>query len=366
MQMIKQIVRATLDALLDVQEHKLRPSNLGHCERRNALSILHQVPDEDVERSSNWGQMGKGAMVMGKIIEAALAPYFKKRGFLYQCLVKIVDDLEGHIDFYLPQGENSDYAVVLDLKTTGKSSIPYLPNPAHILQVSLYMYGVMEGEVWEVDDDGKPIRKLETPSDVRGVIYYLVREDPYYMFEGQEHWIAYNPAIAEKGIKAFFKLREKVAAGEIPPIPTNYKPFSFPCYYSNQFGEAICPFWDMCWKEKMESASEEMKELAIDLIKAYSKRKEFDAEYERLRDLFLDLTKDKMQEQVVTPIGFIKKFTVTRTDVNWQGVCDTLVNEGYIDREVLEEIMSQHTVRKTYSKVDVKTRRVDDRLEDEI
>lgn len=343
---LRKILRESLDKILVSGSDatiRVRPSNLGSCPRRIVLSAINGVEeDSDISSEDNWGGSGKGVLVVGKIYEGALKKWFEAIGFLYQCYIVIDEDLYGHCDFYLPP-QDDGVAIVVDLKTTGKNSIPFLPNPSHINQVQLYMHGVLHGEIWKTDDDGNPIEKLPNPQKVCGALLYIIREDPYFVFDKQEYWVSYNSHTAAQLINYARKIKSHIEKGEIPDIPSDYSPFHYPCYYANMFGEVKCPFWDNCWQKKIQSTDSQLRAFADEMIEAYKAYKKAEERYEALKKRFKDMISDYPKYELSTAHGTILKYTETKEIVNYRGVIQDLVGEGLVSEETMRALIERHT-----------------------
>ncbi len=359
---LRKILRDALDDILAEGSDptiRVRPSSLGSCPRRVILSILQGI-DEDAEfsKEDNWGGLGKGVMVVGKIYEQALLPYLRKEGFLYQCYIVVDKELNlyGHSDFYLPpQGEN-DEAIIVDLKTTGKKSIPFLPHKHHINQVMLYMHGALHGEIWETNEKGEPIRQLENPKRISGALLYIIREDPYIVFDTQEFWINYLEDSAKALLDYAAKLNDMVAQGEVPPIPEGNSPYDFPCYYASEFGEIKCPFWDDCWREELKKHSGDITELGLRAIQEYRAYKEAEGRYERTKELIKDTLRDYPTYEIITENGSVIKYTDFRRLVNYKSLIQDLVTEGLVPRQRLEALIEKHTKVQQIEAIKVKPR----------
>lgn len=357
---LRKILREALDAVLDEKSDtsiRVRPSTLGSCPRRVVTAIIRGDPEDlEVGEADNWGGLGRGALAAGKIYELAIQPYFTKYGFLYQCFIVVAPeiDLYGHCDFYLPPESDDDEAIIVDIKTTGKSSIPFLPQTHHKNQIQLYMHGALHGEIWEADEAGNPVRKLPNPKKICGALLYIIREDPYLVFNNQEWWISYNEDLALSLIEYAKELRAYALAGRIPDIPKGFAPFAFPCYYSSEFGEVKCPYWNDCWSSRLAADEDANTQIATELIQAYREYRGAKDRYERKKNLFKDIYKDFPRFEINTPQGSVVKYLETREIVNYRGVLQDLVSEGQIPDSVVRALLEKHTKVNTITTVRVK------------
>lgn len=361
---LRKILRGALDDILSEgsdESVRIRPSILGSCPRKVVLSVMQNIEADDVEdlggEEDNWGGIGKGALVAGKIYERALHPYFLKEGFLYQCYIVIDKDINlyGHSDFYRPPQSENDEAIIVDLKTTSKKSIPFLPQKSHINQIMLYMHGALHGEIWETDANGNPIKQLKNPQKVCGAILYVIREDPYVVFDAQEYWIEYVEETAQSLINYAAKLNEMVAHGEIPPIPKGFRAYDFPCYYASEFGEVKCAFWETCWRDALRKQGD-LSTLGQHAIQEYIAYKESKERYEQIKELIKDALRDYPAYEITTEFGSVVKYTDFRRNVNYKNLIQDLIAEGLVPVQKMDALIEKHTKVQEIAVIRVKPR----------
>lgn len=370
MEILKNIQRG-LYASLKKSRHYLRPSTIGGCMRKNVLMELNPMDDIPIEEIPEGMLVEKGAAVGGVIIEEKVAPILQKMGFKYQVriLIPYVPSGGGTCDFYY-YDPNTEEAIILDLKTTNRSSLRFIPYESHVEQVLVYMDGALNGEIFEtkIDENGQEVigERLPNPKKVRGCIVYLLRENPLFSgYEAQESWVEYDPKKVEEIKEKFARAQEYIEKKEIPPIPKNYSPYQFPCYISSFEGVFPCPFWNFCWAEEVKKSVEEYPEELLRAVRHYHHINEmyhlYKAERERLRAILMDLMEDV--DSVMFEGGTLKKIIEIREETNWVPVVESLLTFiGENNKIPLEErvrIVQHYTQLKrknTHPKVVVKFR----------
>ncbi len=303
--------------------YHIRPSSIGGCPRKNVLLSLHPIQKDGIDELTPDQLAEVGAAVGGVILERFLEPIFKEMGFRYQVRI-ITDYAQGTCDFYY-YNPDDESAIVLDTKTTNRSSLPYLPHQAHLDQLQVYMDGILHGEIYETirTEDGQELlgERLPNPKSVEGCLLYFLRENPLFIgTDAQEYWISYDPDYAQKLRRRFQKLRECVEKGEIPPIPSGYSPFQFPCYISSHEGIFRCPFWEMCWEGVLEksAAPPELLQVAQEYLTVNEMHKFYGKERRRLANTLKSLAIS--QPIISLPSGIIKKVVVERSDVDYKSL----------------------------------------------
>ena len=339
------------------EEVRVRPSTLGNCPRQVYFSVLQKVDPEVIENSvDEWGMGGdvvKGFFVSGKIHEEMIRPKMEAAGFHYQCYIVVTPDedppLWGHCDFY-KYDPDTEECFIVDIKTTSIKSKPYLPKQTHIAQVTLYLHGALHGEVWRCDEQGNPVEKFPQAKVGHGCIFYIIRENPAHLFDGQEYWFDYDEDEAQALLAYKRYLDTAIRTRKEPPIPPSYSPFSFPCMYVSEFSyrSVMCPFWRLCWKDTIErrtrDGDEQLQKLGEELIKLYVAKEKITEEYEAKVALLKSTLSEIPHITIYTPLGEIRKSTYSRRYVKWKEVVNALVEEGLVSSESVEKLIPRAEV----------------------
>lgn len=361
-------------SLLKRDSKVLRPSKIGGCPRAIVLEHISPVEDEIEGDEFDSRVITKlGSALGGVIYERAIAPFLIEEGFLYQVKVKS-GEIEGTCDFYKYDPETEE-GLVVDLKTINRANLPYIPNPGHVDQITVYMDCILNGEIWTtktVNEGDKTVevldKKLPNPKKVRGCLIYLLRENPLHITKEQECWVDYDPLRAELLRSRFQWLKESIEKGEIPPVPKDYTPFSYPCYISTYEGIYTCPYWDECWKETVSSEGDkipdELSQLARKYYESWFNIRLHKKEKDRYAQMLKELTKGIPSILIPFEGGVLRKSVVSYDEIDYHevllGFLD-FVNEYFKPSlpqrkkmvEVLENLKSKHKKVITYTRFDV-------------
>lgn len=345
---LREVMNQSLAKWVRVEKPRVRPSSLGSCLRKSFFFNKQYAPasDEfiDVPLDSPEEVFNTGFLAAGKVYELFVTPVLIEHGFTSQPLVIIDKErgFYGHADFAKVEG---DVGYIIDIKTTSFHSLPFLPHDGHILQVQSYLHGMLHGEVWETDDSGECIRRLPTPKKCFGALFYILRENPAYVTDKQEFWYEYDPNMARRATELFDTMRYYIENDIVPEIPPGYSPFSFPCFLHNEAQNRWCPYWKLCWGDKITDEVDEIqRELAIKMIEKYVEKKRVSKEYEELRKTFIHATQSQPNCQVVTPLGSVAKRYKVGRRVDPNKLMKLLVDEGYLTWEQLNALKSSAQV----------------------
>jgi len=346
---VTKILQKSLRDLVVEDEPRVRPSTLGHCPRQVYFSIIRGIDPEVMDGIDGIieGMQEKaiaiGFFASGRIHEELLKERMAEAGFHYQCYVQITPDLWGHCDFF-KYDEEKEECYIVDIKTTSLKSVSYLPKQSHIVQVMLYLHGAMQGGVWLVDSEGNKVKNFPPARRGHGCIFYIIRENPAYIFDRQECWFEYDREAALSYLNFKKYLDDAIANKVEPPIPRDYSPFSYPCMYVSEFSQknVACPYWKLCWKKivekKMGETEEGLRRLCEELINAYVEKERATARYTKLLEQLKMALEDVPYCSIYTNLGEVKKSTYTKRFVRYKELVGLLVQEGLVPAEEMERL----------------------------
>lgn len=209
---------------------KLRLSALGLCPRATVLSIRTGV-SPDLTAAS-------GVLAAGHLFESLIAEAFDGEQVIPQFEVELAG-VKGHIDFYLPE---RNFLIECKTIAAARCSPEFLPVEHHVVQVHAYLSALYEMT-------GKP--------HVAALVYFP-RENPKLF---QVFTFAYDESWHSELVLRIELLKHAIETGEIPPVPANYSPSSFPCRWFSKIARMAmqCPFYEQCWttEKQAEQTNEE-------------------------------------------------------------------------------------------------------------
>jgi len=197
------------------QQVEVGPSAIGGC-RRQVYHILKQSPKVNTDTESL-------ASILGTFIHSGIAEAIKREdpfgdNFIIEQEVTF-GNLKGHVDLFI-----KDLGMVVDWKTTKKTSLRYFPKLQQRMQVQVYGY-LLAQNGYEV----KNVSLVAIPRD--GI-----------MTEIRAHVEPYDEALALEGLTWLNDLRALVALNGPAPEPTERVNFCASyCDYYDPTGEVGCP-----------------------------------------------------------------------------------------------------------------------------
>lgn len=197
------------------QQVEVGPSAIGGC-RRQVYHILKQSP----KVNSNTESL---ASILGTFIHAGIAEAIKREdpfgdNFIIEQEVTF-GNLKGHVDLFI-----KDLGMVVDWKTTKKTSLRYFPKLQQRMQVQVYGYLL-----------------AQNGHEVKNVALVAIPRDGI-MTEIRAHVEAYDEALALEGLAWLNDLRALVALNGPAPEPTERLNFCAAyCDYYDPTGEVGCP-----------------------------------------------------------------------------------------------------------------------------
>lgn len=194
--------------------HEVRLSEAGLCGRKQSLRALGATAEgTDLEQESIFNT--------GHEQEDLVLSYWRQQ-FPRRVRTQVPVTTPwgtGHIDIWVPP-----LGKLVECKTTTRKMLEgeKLPIPHHVDQVNLYLHwwgkerGVTTAEIaYRIKETGR------------------IKSFPVVYDQGRAQELSQDLAI----------LARVIQRGEVMPIPTEYGPFSFPCFW----GTARCAYWKHCW-----------------------------------------------------------------------------------------------------------------------
>lgn len=246
----------------------IRLSKTFHCPR--SILFPHVRPECEPE-----GEFPEGIVELGtawhKHLQELLGEDWLCEMEVYLKVRNLV--IKGHVDAYHPQEH-----LLIDFKTVAQKSLPFLPKPEHIAQVTSYALAM--------PSNPKPI---PYPPERIWIVYFF-REDPscsnakIFEFNYPDDLNGYIVDVLEFWGSIGEHLEQKI----LPDIPAGYDPFKFPCLWSTTYGLTVyCPFWKYCWEQYSKPQIPEDKELLIEkLIDAWNEWKHKQHEVNELERVY--------------------------------------------------------------------------------
>ena len=197
------------------QQVEVGPSAIGGC-RRQVYHILKQSPKVNSDTESL-------ASILGTFIHSGIAEAIKREdpfcdNFIIEQEVTF-GNLKGHVDLFI-----KDLGMVVDWKTTKKTSLRYFPKLQQRMQVQVYGYLL-----------------AQNGHEVKNVALVAIPRDGI-MTEIRAHVEAYDEALALEGLAWLNDLRALVALNGPAPEPTERLNFCAAyCDYYDPTGEVGCP-----------------------------------------------------------------------------------------------------------------------------
>jgi len=197
------------------QQVEVGPSSIGGC-RRQVYHILKQSPKVNSDTESL-------ASILGTFIHSGIAEAIKREdpfgdNFIIEQEVTF-GNLKGHVDLFI-----KDLGMVVDWKTTKKTSLRYFPKLQQRMQVQVYGYLL-----------------AQNGHEVKNVALVAIPRDGI-MTEIRAHVEAYDEALALEGLAWLNDLRALVALNGPAPEPTERVNFCASyCDYYDPTGEVGCP-----------------------------------------------------------------------------------------------------------------------------
>jgi hypothetical protein len=197
------------------QQVEVGPSAIGGC-RRQVYHILKQSPKVNSDTESL-------ASILGTFIHSGIAEAIKREdpfgdNFIIEQEVTF-GNLKGHVDLFI-----KDLGMVVDWKTTKKTSLRYFPKLQQRMQVQVYGYLL-----------------AQNGHEVKNVALVAIPRDGI-MTEIRAHVEAYDEALALEGLAWLNDLRAVVALNGPAPEPSERLNFCAAyCDYYDPTGEVGCP-----------------------------------------------------------------------------------------------------------------------------
>jgi hypothetical protein len=197
------------------QQVEVGPSAIGGC-RRQVYHILKQSPKVNSDTESL-------ASILGTFIHSGIAEAIKREdpfgdNFIIEQEVTF-GNLKGHVDLFI-----KDLGMVVDWKTTKKTSLRYFPKLQQRMQVQVYGYLL-----------------AQNGHEVKNVSLVAIPRDGI-MTEIRAHVEPYDEALALEGLAWLNDLRALVALNGPAPEPTERLNFCAAyCDYYDPTGEVGCP-----------------------------------------------------------------------------------------------------------------------------
>ena len=197
------------------QQVEVGPSAIGGC-RRQVYHILKQSPKVNSDTESL-------ASILGTFIHSGIAEAIKREdpfgdNFIIEQEVTF-GNLKGHVDLFI-----KDLGMVVDWKTTKKTSLRYFPKLQQRMQVQVYGYLL-----------------AQNGHEVRNVSLVAIPRDGI-MTEIRAHVEPYDEALALEGLAWLNDLRALVALNGPAPEPTERLNFCAAyCDFYDPTGEVGCP-----------------------------------------------------------------------------------------------------------------------------
>jgi len=197
------------------QQVEVGPSAIGGC-RRQVYHILKQSPKVNTDTESL-------ASILGTFIHSGIAEAIKREdpfgdNFIIEQEVTF-GNLKGHVDLFI-----KDLGMVVDWKTTKKTSLRYFPKLQQRMQVQVYGYLL-----------------AQNGHEVKNVALVAIPRDGI-MTEIRAHVEAYDEALALEGLAWLNDLRALVALNGPAPEPTERLNFCAAyCDFYDPTGEVGCP-----------------------------------------------------------------------------------------------------------------------------
>jgi len=194
---------------------EIGPSQIGGC-RRQVYHQLIGTPETNLNTESL-------AAILGTFIHSGVAEAIKREDpFGDNFLIEqefVAGDLKGHCDLYI-----KDMKTVVDWKTTKLKSLRYFPSAQQRMQVQIYGY-LLTANGHEVEN----VALVAIPRDGE-------------MAQIKTHIEAYNPEMAQQGLKWLEEVKQLAISSESAPAPEKDAVFCVNyCSYYDASGEIGCP-----------------------------------------------------------------------------------------------------------------------------
>jgi len=194
---------------------EIGPSQIGGCRRQ----VWHQLKNTP-ETNPNTESL---AAILGTFIHSGVAEAIKREDpFGDNFLIEqefVAGDLKGHCDLYI-----KDMKTVVDWKTTKLKSLRWFPSLQQRFQVQLYGY-LLTANGHEVEN----VALVAIPRDGE-------------MAQIKTHVEAYNPEMAQEGLRWLEEVKQLAISSESPPAPEKDPVFCVNyCSYYDASGEIGCP-----------------------------------------------------------------------------------------------------------------------------
>ena len=194
---------------------EIGPSQIGGCRRQ----VYHQLIGTP-ETNPNTESL---AAILGTFIHSGVAEAIKREDpFGDNFLIEqefVAGDLKGHCDLYI-----KDMKTVVDWKTTKLKSLRYFPSAQQRMQVQIYGY-LLTANGYEVEN----VALVAIPRDGE-------------MAQIKTHIEAYNPEMAQQGLKWLEEVKQLAISSESAPAPEKDAVFCVNyCSYYDASGEIGCP-----------------------------------------------------------------------------------------------------------------------------
>ena len=194
---------------------EIGPSQIGGC-RRQVYHQLIGTPETNLNTESL-------AAILGTFIHSGVAEAIKREDpFGDNFLIEqefVAGDLKGHCDLYI-----KDMKTVVDWKTTKLKSLRYFPSAQQRMQVQIYGY-LLTANGHEVEN----VALVAIPRDGE-------------MAQIKTHVEAYNPEMAQQGLKWLEEVKQLAISSESAPAPEKDAVFCVNyCSYYDASGEIGCP-----------------------------------------------------------------------------------------------------------------------------
>ena len=194
---------------------EIGPSQIGGC-RRQVYHQLIGTPETNLNTESL-------AAILGTFIHSGVAEAIKREDpFGDNFLIEqefVAGDLKGHCDLYI-----KDMKTVVDWKTTKLKSLRYFPSAQQRMQVQIYGY-LLTANGHKVEN----VALVAIPRDGE-------------MAQIKTHIEAYNPEMAQQGLKWLEEVKQLAISSESAPAPEKDAVFCVNyCSYYDASGEIGCP-----------------------------------------------------------------------------------------------------------------------------
>jgi len=319
---------------------RLSLSRLRSCPRQLIFSFMTGDAGivDDEREDKGWG-----VMVAGIWWEEFLAKYVFT-DFERQCRVNLMG-IWGHCDF-LRHTPETGQVTVLEIKT--RHEIPDIPLPNHYTQLNAYMLGIRDNGYWL--RDGTHV--TENINDIEGFLVYVNRDNP------ADFGVFHFPQADENVRQIVSKMKDYVddflTNDVVPPIPSDYQPFKFPCFIETRYDTRICPFHATCWR-RFREGGEDISPVITEGFRRWLAYKDSEENYKRFVDYFIRPLFANLEKSAAHPVTYLNEAGIFRAvprrghrrlDVNilrrgieritgrqfseeeWKSICDEAMVEG--------------------------------------